>query len=339
MTKYETKAQKQKEKAIKRTLRKARVPKDATTEQAKAYLIHYIGKAKKIDYYSLKFTDEQLLDPNFLLGLYRANINMVNFASPNPKNEELQDNIDFMIEYLKINNTKAMMDHPNADKYYIQNKLKWTIKNYTKAMSNPKFILKLAETFPNQEIIPLVKDTLLKVHSIYDKDRKQKEEQDQARYKECLSNLPVEFLCEQVKKYGWHSLDEIPNDIPNFNQLVSVGIDVDGFMILDRLDITQVLDNKDLIIKAYKQEGFRALVNYIQDSLSPLRTQYYWSHGEEHDYKIYDKRYEEVQKALMASPEIKAVFEKEKMIVKTREIKTNIILIESSASEENGLSK
>ncbi|MBQ8430482.1 MAG: hypothetical protein IJX26_00850, partial [Clostridia bacterium] len=92
MTKYELRAQKEKERAIKRTLRKARVPKDATPEQVKAYLIHYVSKLKR-DLYKLKFTDEQLADPNFLLGLYRANINMVDFQRPNPKNEELQSNV------------------------------------------------------------------------------------------------------------------------------------------------------------------------------------------------------------------------------------------------------
>ena len=289
-----------------------------------------------MDYYTLGFTDEQLADPNFLLGLYRANSNMVNFERPNPKNEELQNNIDFLIEYIKLKHSKEMMGHKNDDRHWAQTELKWAVEKYEKAMSNPEFIIRLAEAFPNQEIVPLIKECLIKCH-IWGNDIKQKEEQDRARYKECLSNLPIEFLCDQVRKYSWHTLNEIPNDIPNFNQLVSAGIETNGFRSLDRFDITQVLDNKDLIIKAYEKDGIKALIGYIQHTLSPRRTHYYMCHGEEHDYTTYDKRYEEVQEALLASPEIKAVFDKEKLVSKTREVKTTYISIESCASEEDVL--
>lgn len=160
MDKYNTRAKKQKEKAIRRTLRKAKVPKDATPEQVKAYLIQYVSRAK-LDQYTLKFTDEQLADPNFLLGLYRANINMVNFERPNPEIKELQDNIDFMIEYLKIKHTKEMIEHPTSDDHWSQTELEWAIEKYDRAMANPEFIVRLAETFPNQQIIPLIKKALL----------------------------------------------------------------------------------------------------------------------------------------------------------------------------------
>ena len=58
-------------------------------------------------------------------------------------------------------------------------------------------------------------------------------------------------------------------------------------------------------------------------------------HGEEHDYTEYDKRYEEVQNALLSSPEIQTVFKQEKLIAKIKEVKTTHLSIESSASEED----
>ena len=339
MDKYNTRAKKQKEKAIRRTLRKAKVPKDATPEQVKAYLIQYVSRAK-LDQYTLKFTDEQLADPNFLLGLYRANINMVNFERPNPEIKELQDNIDFMIEYLKIKHTKEMIEHPTSDDHWSQTELEWAIEKYDRAMANPEFIVRLAETFPNQQIIPLIKKALLP-YRFFDDDRKEKEAQDQIRYKECLSNLPIELLCDQVRKYSWHALNEIPNDIPNFNQIVSAGIETNGFRSLGKLDITQVLDNKDLIIKAYEKEGIQALTAYIQHTLSPRRTHYYMCHGEEHDYTTYDKRYEEVQKALMADAKIHYILKKEEQLEKSREEQQAQVSETSTpiTSEENGLVK
>ncbi len=337
MNKYEIRAQKEKERAIKRTLRKARVPKDATPEQVKAYLIHYVSTAN-LNNYSLRFTDEQLADPNFLLGLYRADNNMVNFERPNPRNKELIYNIDFMIEYLKLKHSKEMLQHQNDDGHWAQTELKWAVERYESVMANPEFIVRLAETFPNQEIIPIIKGCIVKYHGL-DKDRKEKEEQDLARYKECLSNLPIELLCEQVRKFGDDTLKAIPNDIPNFTQLISAGIETNGFRSLERLDITQVLDNIDLVVKAYKTAGIKALASYIQYTLSPKRTKYYMCHGEPHDYTEYDKRYEEVQKALLAAPEIQSVFKKEKIIAKIQEVKTTRMSIESCASEEDTLIK
>jgi len=331
--KYKLKIQKDKEREIKRTLRKARVPKDATPEQVKAYLIHYVSIAN-LNRYNLRFTDEQLADPNFLLALYRANNNMVNFERPDPKNEALQDNVDFMIEYLKIKYAKEMNNHKNSECNWAQTELRWAVETYERAMSNPEFIIRLAETFPNQPIVPLIKKSLIRSR-IWGNNTKQKqqEEQDWARYKECLSNLPTELLCEQVRKFGVDTLEAIPNDIPNFNQIISAGIETNGFKSLDRLDITQVLDNIDLVVKAYEKDGIQKLGEFIQYTLSPRRTRYYMCHGEEHDYTEYDKRYEEVQKALLASPKIQTVFKKEKLIAKMKEEKTEHVSIEPCENE------
>lgn len=336
MNKYEIKAQKQREIDIKRTLMKARVPKDATQEQVKTYLVHYVSRLKK-DFDKVILPDELLADPNFLLSLYRANINMVDYIIPNPEIKELQNNVDFMIEYLKIKHTKETTETPNNKGYWTQTQLQWAIEKYDKAMSNPEFIVRLAETFPNYQIIPLIKSSLMPYRWIG--EREEKEPQDLARYKECLSKLPVKFLCDQVKIHTWRALSEIPNDIPNYNQLVSAGIETGGFRSLDKLDITQVIDNIDLVVKAYEKDGLQSLIRYIQYSLSPRRTRYYMCHGEEHDENIYDPRYEAVQEAIMKSPEIKAIFDKEKMVVKTKEVKTTYISIESCVNEENGLSK
>ncbi len=315
--KAEKKYARKKEKAIKTTLKKARVPKDATPEQVKAYLIHYV-KNLKSNFYKLRFTDEQLSDPNFLLGLYKANINILRYISPT--NENLINNVDFMIEYIKLRHNKEMMSYKTNDKYLAQSNLNWIIKRYIEVMSNPEFIVKLAKEFPNLEIISLVKASFLEKYDsliLSEKDRQQKED-NKERYKECLSKLPIELLCKQVKNHSYDVLKNIPNDIPNFNQLISIDIDKNGFESLKHLDITQVLYNEDLIIKAYKKEGFKALADYIQYSLSPQRNHVYVCHGEPHSYTSYDKRYEEVQKELISSPKIKAIFDKNNAKMESR---------------------
>lgn len=326
MTKYELKDQKEKESEIKRTLRKARIPKDATPEQIKSCLINYVAKGK-LDYRKIRFSDELMADPDFLLSIYRANPNMTLHCKFYPK-KELQDNVDFMIEYVKIRHTTEMQSiHMQDNSNWCQTKLEWIADDYTKAMANPEFITKLAKAFPEQKIIPLIKYCYVKIHA-FTLFWKEKEKQDMARYKECLSSLPVEILCEDVRKHGWRVLTEVPNDIANFNKLVSAGIEKDGFGALGYLHITQVVDNKDLVVKAYEKEGIQKLIEYIKDSLSPNRTRYYYCNGEMHNCAQYDQKYEDVQKALIASPEIQEIFRKEKLIVSTKELRTSYLSIE-----------
>jgi len=338
--KYKMQAQKEKERAIKRTLRKARVPKNATPEQVKAYLINYVSKAK-LDYYTLKFTDEQLADPDFLLGLYRANINMTTFESPNPENEDLQSNIIFMIEYVKLAHLRNMRNHKD-EAYWSSQELAWILKNYQKAMSNPMFIERLAFEFPNCRIIPIIKNNFIKNYSILDDDRKQKEKQDLEKYTQCLNSLPIELLCKEVRKYGSVVINDIPKNIKNFNQVVSAGIERDGFYALEKLDITQVLDNKDLIIKAYNKDGVKKLNNYIHVSLSPLRTHYYMCHGEEHEYTSFDRRYLDVQKALKTDPKISYIFEAERQLalaLNEKQYKKHITVSSFDDNDEYTLNK
>lgn len=114
---------------------------------------------------------------------------------------------------------------------------------------------------------------------------------------------------------------KMSKDVSDINPTVSTGVEPDGFRSLEQLDISQVLDNKDLIIKAYEQDGFRALKRYIQHTLSPVRTKYYICHGETHDYTVYDEKYAEVQKALMEDTTIYYIFKKEEQLAKERESK------------------
>lgn len=340
MNKYVIKAQKQKEKNTKRTLRKARVPKDATPEQVKAYLIHYVSRLKK-DFYKLIFPDELLLDPDFLLALYKANPRLTMYSTFKPNNDVLYDNIDFMMQFVKISHQYEMSNKlkDKSYQYWSNFELKMILKNYTKTVSNPEFVKNLVKEFSDIEIIPFLKECLIKIYSPLDKERKEKEAKDLENYKKCLSGLPIDLLCKEARQKGCKILYEIPKDIPNFNQIVSAGIEKDGFKSLCTLDITQVLDNIDLIVKAYEKDGIQALAGYIQHTLSPMRTHYYMCHGEEHDYTTYDKRYEEVQKALLAAPEIKAVFDKEKLLAKTKEIRTTQLSIEPSTVDVDPLSK
>ena len=82
-----------------------------------------------------------------------------------------------------------------------------------------------------------------------------------------------------------------------------------------------MLENKDLILKAYEKDGGVRLYNYIYNDLSPQRLYYYMCHGEPHCYTGYDKRYEKIQNELKADAQIHFILKKEQeRKQKTKEI-------------------
>lgn len=338
MDKYKIKIQKEKQKDIKWTLKKARVPKNATPEQVKAYLIHYV-KQEKLNYWKMRFSDELLEDRDFLLSVYRANPTMSIYDKFKPSKERLQDDVDFMLEFVEICHGRLMRNHLNDQQfpYWSEQELKFILIHYDRTVSNPEFVEKFAQKFPYINIIPFIKESICKSYYLVDKDKKQKEAKDLETYKNCLAGLPLELLCEQVRKHSWRALNEIPNDIPNFNQLISVGIEIEGFRSLGRLNITQVLDNKDLIIKAYERDGIQELVKFIKHTLSPQRTHYYMCHGEPHDYTEYDKRYADVQKALMEDVQIHDIFKEEYQVAKAKKHTNTNDCIDFITKESNRL--
>lgn len=322
--KFEIKFQRDKERSIKKFLRKAGVSKNDTPEQVKEKLIKYTAKAK-INYTAFRYPDELLADPEFLLAIYKANSDTAIFYPPSFANKELVTNADFMIEYVKLsfelkkNGLYANLykEMPNI---WGENILDGILRKYDTIIFTPDFIDKLSKSFEDINIVPLVKLSFTKCYIIGSREEiKQKEKQDLEMFKKCLTEVNIDVLCNQARKFGCKCIREIPKDIPNFNKIVDAGIEEDGFASLRELDITQVLDNVNLVSLAYSIDGIHGLLTYIKKSLSPYRNYTYCCHGEIHDYVKYEQVYADVQNALLSHPDIKAIIEYEAKYAQQKE--------------------
>lgn len=300
------------QKLIDKFLRMARVPKNATYEQTCACILHKVRNMKR-DLWKVKLPDAQMNDPDFLLKLYKANPGMT-FWHRYSINKHLQSNADFMIGFAKWadvsqvkQNEKSKITDANND--FRKMNLKLTLTDCKYAMENPEFVARLAREFPFLNVVELIKETTEKDLGAFAKE----EERQKARenFERIISKVPNEILCNQVRAFKHRAMIDIPNTVPDFNKLVEIYVEEEGFHALSYLDIEQVLDNKPLIMKAYQKEGVRALARYIHNSLSPSRTEYYFCHGEEHEHTTFDGRYLTVQQALMQDEEIRAIFEQE----------------------------
>ena len=298
--KYIIKAEKEKQKRIKHLMKKSKADKETLPEMQRKKILEY---ASKVTYGGeVVLPDELRNDKAFLLDLYKANTCFTNWIKPT---KEMQNDIDFMLEYVKCSYEKSKNEY--TDSWHTSSEIKWAIENYEDLIRNPEFIEKLSKTFPNVNMIETLKRMIAgySMNAIFDKEKQKKDKED---FQNVIRGLSTETLCNHARLCGRSVITYIPKDIPSFAQVVSAGIDKDGFDSLRYLDVEQILDNKDLIIKAYAKDGFKEFKYYIESWLHPIRTYYYMCHGEEHDYSKYDERYDKVQKALMADKDIKEIY-------------------------------
>ena len=123
-----------------------------------------------------------------------------------------------------------------------------------------------------------------------------------------MMSLSKEILTTQVKIFGLKVLKELPKELPYFAELVDICITKEGFEALKYLPVEQVLENKDLVIKAYSVDGVKALAYYIMRDLEPNRTHSYMCHGEDHWYEQYHEEYAIAQKGLLEDETIRTLF-------------------------------
>lgn len=310
MDKYEKeiiKEEKLKQKLIMKTRKKAGIPKNATYEETNALIIKYAATMNK-DFDKLHLSDEQKKDPEFLLKLYNANIEFAWWQRPNEYNKDLTSNVEFMAEFIKfavkreISLRRGCKTITNED---YEKELTYLIRNYRFLFDKPEFFEKISEEYPMANIVKVIEGCVKNYHILYSFNRMIKIEED---YENLIMSLSKETLVKNVKKFGLKVLKELPKELPYFAELVDICITKEGFKALKELPVEQVLENKDLVIKAYSVDGIKALSYYIISDLSPNRTHSYMCHGDDHYYIIYHKEYAIAQNGLLEDETIKTLF-------------------------------
>lgn len=310
MDKYE----RYKQKGIKKLLRKARVPRNATYEQTNACILHYV-RNKANDFTKICLPKVQQNDPDFLLKLYNANLKMVHIAHP-CWGCGLVENVDFMIEFLKLADREkeekraSMFTRSDKEK---EADLAEVILEYIpdSILENYKLMDRMISEFSSINTLRVIRKLMERRVYYSDFNFEARWEEMEREFKKFVYALSVENLCTQARKWGSEVLSFLPKDMEGFNKLVEAGIEKDGFRSLENLDVDQILDNKELVIKAYERDGFMGLTNYINYGLSPSRTNAIPQYGKEMLEFEHDERYAKVQKALLADEQIKSIYEQE----------------------------
>lgn len=276
--------EKQKQAEIRIFHRRLLLKKNAGVQEINAKVLAYAKRTRDVG--TIKLTDEQYADSDFMYSLYLANADTARRFKPIQSH---YDNIDFLIKWLKIS-----YENRGAE----SNKLKWILINHEGMLKNPKFVERLIREFPQENIIELLRDRLVDTSFVA------KDEEREKTFVTIIMQLPKESVALQAWMHGRLVLRKLPKTYPYMAEAVSKGIETDGFCSLRYLDVTQIAQNIDLIVKAYNKDGIKELYRYLKSDLSPSRTGYYMCHGEPHDYSYYDERYEVVQKLVMKDPRI-----------------------------------
>lgn len=322
------KCEKFKQKRIKKFWRKIKVSKNDTREQIDQKIINFVSKLNpNYEYYwKIAFTDEQWNDAKFLINVYRTNPTLTN-SKPINGDSELQNNLDFMFEYVKLSYNTIVdgFTKENNSTDWESYHLKSILKKYPIAMRNQEFVNLIAYEFKNVNLTEVLIDSINTSYVSFDLEAIKREKEE---FKKIISNLPTDVLIREAKKYGFKMICYLPKETPNLVEIIGAGVEKDGFASLEKLDVEKVLANKHLVIKAYEVSGIRELNTYINQTLSPNRTKYYMCHGEPYDYTYFDEKYVNVQKTLKYDPEIRAIFKKEAENQKPKTITKNGVTYE-----------
>ncbi len=277
-----------KEKAILKLNKKLKITSKTSQEEINAKYLEYVKTAPYVG--DVFLTDVQYNDPDFMLAFYKANTQSLLYKTPT---DTLQQNQDFMIEYYKL---RYQQEFEREQHFGGTVELSSIINRYQPLLRKTEFIEKLATVFPEYNTLEEVYKAMCSI--IIGRHMAEKD------YLNLVSNLPTEFLSSQAEKFGGYALAYIPKNHPKFDDFVKAGIECDNFESLVQLDINKVLDNKDLIIKAYENSGdVRRLTKYLTHDLDPNRvhvdTEPYY-----HEHIIFDEDYEKVQLTLLQDEDL-----------------------------------
>lgn len=276
------------DKETKKFFDKAKIKRDDSYDEVNEKIIAFIKKAgKRLNIDSVYLTERQLSDANFMLRLFQTNpkLNLV-FSNFDIK---LRHNQGFALKYLEIVLGDDMEGKSFTD-YLLE------FSKFKDLFNSVEFVKEIAKKFPKCNIV-------LVLYNIVGKG-----DQNSKRFTEIIKNLPTEILCEQAKKFGWETMYNLPKDTPDYYKILSSAVEKDGFKVLKYLDIDDVLEHKDLILKAYDKQGIEALSKYIEFYLNPKRVNTYAVGDRLKSEIIFDEKYAQVQKALLSDPDIAKIY-------------------------------
>ena len=244
-------------------------------------IIDYVESGNKINLYML--SSEQKKNKDFMLRLFSADPTLI---KEDTLDSDFKKDKDYMLKYYTLRNSCAK-DCARYGMYWEE-----------ELLNDPEFVDKLSQSNPDIDILSLV--TRVVDNSIF---------ADGEKSKNIINQLNPETLVGQVKAFGLDALRKIPSDHSEYVTFVDAAVETIGYEGLRYLSVDKVLENKDIIYKAYEKDGVDALVKYITNDLNPNRKDGYMCHGEYHDYSYYSKQHEEDRDELLEDEKINGILE------------------------------
>ncbi len=295
-TKEDKKALKLQEKNLKKFYKLAKIKKKDSLEEIKLKILNYVNASTNLDELEKMQLPSELADDNeFLINLYKANFETTNIYPPK---DELKQDIDFMVNYVNV-----VHNHDNAVSQWGEQTLAPTLAKFKEYLHNSEFVNKLMERFPTEDFPHILQNLL------FDSSNK---ENVLHEYERVMREISEENLCNMVKTFGWHTLGNIPKDIPFFAKLVEVGTQVDGFESLKLLALDQVKEHKELVLKTAKICNGEGLSNYIYNVLDSNRSKSEIIDGKMQTTNYHDDDIEALQKELLEDEDIIYYLKREK---------------------------
>ena len=242
------------EKQVKNIQKRAKItPTDSITlaNTKTLNLIKTFSSSKEFQKISL--TPQQLQDNDFLLKLYQINPEITKTIPPT---KNFTASSYHMAELLKTSfhaqfeAEKAKNSNPNKELI-----LKELFHKYrSNLIETPQILDQMTKILPDVNIIYCFRNSSSSF--LYNPNSDQ-------GYTKTMLKLTNETLENQAQKFGAQSLCFYPQNLPNYLNYIKKGINRDGFKSLNILHTKQILQNKDLIVEAYKIDGFTKLNKFI----------------------------------------------------------------------------
>lgn len=302
MNKEELKKLKEQQKKYAKLLKKAGVKKVDTPQQIDQKLLWYLQTIKSEKYSQIVLDDKHLSDPAFLLDVYSMVPGLIFWLRP--KNEELTNSFNFMLNYLSLAYAHELSKQQGAFPVKKETHLVWLLENYPNLFKSPLFVNMLANQFPDLNIIYVIHECFENTYYEYDGSRKYD-------YRNLLAKLPDSLWVEQASKFGVDVLSIIPKTFDNFIEIVSSAIEKDGFDALAYLHHADIIKNKPLIKKAYIYGGgAQGLKKFLEETLSPYTEGVDYTHNPPLAYKTKNRHKYASQQLLMQDAEISDMLSK-----------------------------
>lgn len=261
MDKLEQRKIKEQQKKYSKLLKKCGAKRSDSPAQIDDKLIAYLKSLKSKKLYEIQLDEQHLTNPEFLIKAY-SNIPELTFWLK-PQSKDLINDFDFMLEYLKLTYAYELSKQTGKFPTHKEYHLIWQLRDYQNLFTSVYFLKLLNEKLPDLNLIFVLRECFEDTYFECDKFRK-------IEYRNLLLKLPKEVLINQARMHGVEALKIMPKTFDFYPEIISAGIEKDGFKALAYLDASQVIANKALIKKAYIYGGgAEALKDYLHKTLEP----------------------------------------------------------------------